>query len=106
MKAHSEAILSRNVTDETIAKLESIVGKNNVNTSDLEKILYSHDLAPLPKEAGVAFKNLPDVVVRPENDEQVAKVVALAYKNGIAIIPRGNATWGLGGCMPDRKSVV
>lgn len=106
MKARSEAILSRNVTDETIAKLESIVGKNNVNTSDLEKILYSHDLAPLPKEAGVAFKNLPDVVVRPENDEQVAKVVALAYKNGIAIIPRGNATWGLGGCMPTHGGIV
>lgn len=102
----NELNLSRDVTDETIAKLEGIVGKDNVNTSDLEKILYSHDLAPLPKEAGVAFKNIPDVVVRAENDEQVAKVVALAHQSGIAIVPRGNATWGLGGCMPTHGGIV
>ncbi len=106
MKSQSEAILSRKVTAETIVKLESILGKDNVNTSDLEKILYCHDLAPLPKEAGVMFKNMPDVVVRPESDEQIAKVVALAYKDGIAIVPRGNATWGLGGCMPTNGGIV
>ncbi|HKM09123.1 MAG TPA: FAD-binding oxidoreductase [Candidatus Methanomethylophilaceae archaeon] len=106
MKAHSEAILSRKVTAETIAKLESIVGKDNVNTSDMEKILYSHDLAPLPKVAGIGFKNIPDVVVRPETDEQISKVVSLAYESGIPIVPRGNATWGLGGCMPTNAGIV
>ncbi len=106
MKANSEVILTRKVTPETITKLEGIVGKDNINTGDMDKILYSHDMAPLPKEAGMAFKNLPDVVVRPETDEQVAKVVALAYRDGIPIIPRGNATWGLGGCMPTNGGIV
>ncbi len=106
MKANSEAILTRKVTSEVISKLEDIVGRDNVNTSDIDKVLYCHDMAPLPKESGIAFNNLPDVIVRPETDEQVAKIVALAYKDGIAITPRGHASWGLGGCMPTNGGIV
>ncbi|MDY0293549.1 MAG: FAD-binding oxidoreductase [Candidatus Methanomethylophilaceae archaeon] len=66
----------------------------------MDRMLYSHDLAPLPKEAGMAFKNVPDVVVRPKNGAEISKIVSLAYRSGVAVVPRGNATWGLGGCMP------
>ncbi len=52
--------LSREVTQGIIVSLEGAVGRENVNTSDLDKVLYSHDLAPLPKEAGIAFDNMPD----------------------------------------------
>ena len=34
-------------------KLASLVGKERVTESNLDRILYSHDLAPLPKELGV-----------------------------------------------------
>ena len=57
--------LSRKVTPEIINKLQEIVGIDNVNTNDMDRMLYGHDLAPLPKEAGLAFKNMPDVIVRP-----------------------------------------
>ena len=101
-----EPKLSRTVTPAIIDKLKAIVGEKNVTTSDMDRILYSHDMAPLPKEAGMAFKNMPDVIVRPETTEQIAHVVRLAYAHGIPIIPRGNASWGLGGCMPTAAGIL
>ena len=44
-----EENLSRKVTPDIIEKLEEIVGKANVNTSEMDRMLYGHDLAPLPK---------------------------------------------------------
>ncbi|MCL2143223.1 MAG: FAD-binding oxidoreductase [Methanomassiliicoccaceae archaeon] len=98
--------LSREVTPEIIGKLEEAIGKENVSTSDMERMLYSHDLAPLPKEAGLAFDNIPDVVVRPTSPEDVAKVVRIANRAGVAITPRGASTWGLGGCIPTAGGIV
>ena len=98
--------LSREVTPEIISKLVAIVGQDNVNTSDMDRMLYSHDLAPLPKEAGMAFKNVPDVVVRPTKIEDVAAIMRLAYQCGIAVTPRGNSTWGLGGSMPIAAGIL
>lgn len=98
--------LSRKVTDAIIAQLKAIVGDKNVNTSGVDRVLYSHDMAPLPKEAGIAFKNIPDVIVRPETVEQISQVMALAYRHGIAVTPRGSASWGLGGCMPTNAGIL
>lgn len=106
MKANGAENLSRKVTPEIIGKLEEIVGKDNVNTSDMDRMLYGHDLAPLPKEAGIAFNNMPDVIVRPCNAEQVSKIAALAFKTGVAVIPRGASTWGLGGSMPVEGGIL
>ncbi|MDR0335395.1 MAG: FAD-binding oxidoreductase, partial [Methanomassiliicoccaceae archaeon] len=89
-----------------IKRLEEAIGKDNVNTSDMERMLYSHDLAPLPKEAGIAFNNIPDVVVRPSSVEDVAKIVRIALKSGVPITPRGASTWGLGGCQPAAAGIV
>lgn len=106
MKSNGAENLSRKVTPEIIASLEEIVGKDNVNTSEMDRMLYGHDLAPLPKEAGVAFNNFPDVIVRPSTAAQISKIVALAYKTGVAITPRGASTWGLGGSMPTEAGIL
>ena len=98
--------LSRKVTPGIIKKLEDTIGKENVNTSDMERLLYSHDLAPLPKEAGLAFDMIPDVIVRPKSVGDVVNIVRIAAKTGVAITPRGASTWGLGGCMPTAAGIV
>lgn len=98
--------LDRNVDERIINALKEIVGAKNVTTSSMDKLLYCKDMAPLPKEAGIAFNNIPDVIVRPENVEQMSKVVKLAYENGIPVVPRGNSSWGLGGCMPTAGGIV
>ena len=97
---------SRKVTEEIIEQLKEAVGAKNVNVNGMDRIIYCHDLAPLPKEAGVAFNCIPDVIVRPEKPEHIAAVMKIAYKHGIAVTPRGNATWGLGGCMPTNAGIV
>jgi len=91
---------SQNVSDNVVKKLQAAIGAENVKTSKFERLLYSHDLAPLPKEAQIAFKNIPDIVVRPRSTEDVAKVVKIANEEGVPITPRGASTWGLGGSMP------
>ena len=98
--------LDREITDAIIEKIKAIVGEKNVSTTDMDRILYGHDMAPLPKEAGMAFNNMPDVIVRPVTPEQISEVVKLAYKHGIPVIPRGNASWGLGGCMPTAGGIL
>ena len=101
-----EKSLKREVTAETKALLSEAVGKNNITDNGVDLLLYSKDLAPLPKEAGMGFKNIPDVVVRPSSVNQISEVVKIAYKEGIPITPRGNSSWGLGGCMPTSAGIV
>ena len=101
-----EPKLDRTVDEKIISALKAIVGDKNVTTTGMDRILYSHDMAPLPKEAGIAFNNMPDVVVRPSTLEQVSQIAKLAYENGVALTPRGNGSWGLGGCMPTAKGIV
>lgn len=98
--------ITRLVTPQTVSSLEDIVGKKNLTVNEVDLLLYSHDLAPLPKMAGMAFKNMPDVVVRPSNVEEISQIIRLAHKNGIAVTPRGNSTWGLGGCMPTNGGII
>ncbi|MDR1690543.1 MAG: FAD-binding oxidoreductase [Candidatus Methanoplasma sp.] len=98
--------LSRKVTPEIISELENVMGKNNVTTNGVDLLLYSKDMAPLPKEAGIAFNNIPDVVVRPSSVTQISDVVRIAHRYGIPIVPRGNSSWGLGGCMPTNAGIV
>ena len=98
--------LKREVTDEVVSALEEAVGKSNVTTNGVDLLLYSKDLAPLPKEAGMGFKNIPDVVVRPSSVSQISQIVKIAHKKGIPVVPRGNSSWGLGGCMPTNAGIV
>lgn len=106
LKGEVDKDLDRTVTPEIIAALKDIVGEANVATEGMELMLYSKDMAPLPKMAGLAFNNIPDVVVRPSTVEEISKIVALAYKHGIPVIPRGNSSWGLGGCQPTCRGIV
>ena len=98
--------LSRDFSDEIKNKLIEAVGKDNVNVAGEEKLLYSHDLAPLPKMAGLAFDNMPDVVVRPSTTAQLSAIMKIAYRHGVCVTPRGNSTWGLGGAQPAFGGIV
>jgi len=104
--ADKDQNVSRKVTKEMISQIEEIAGKNNVTTNGVDLLLYSKDMAPLPKEAGMAFKNIPDVVVRPTTVKEISEIVKLAHKSGVPIVPRGNSSWGLGGCMPTSGGIV
>jgi glycolate oxidase len=72
----------------------------------LERRLYSHDMAPLPKEMDLIFKTMPDSVVRPQYTQDVVQIVKKAISTGKPIVPRGSGTWGLGGSVPVKGGIV
>ena len=72
----------------------------------LERRLYSHDLAPLPKEMDIIFKTMPDSVVRPKYTQDVVQIVKKAISTNKPIVPRGSGTWGLGGSVPVKGGIV
>ena len=92
--------------DELRAALAAIVGEDRVRTDKLERLLYSHDLAPLPKQFELGFKMIPDAVVQPRTAEDVSRIVKLAIEENRPIVPRGGASWGYGGAVPARGGIV
>ncbi|MCK5397357.1 MAG: FAD-binding oxidoreductase [Thermoplasmata archaeon] len=92
--------------NELFERLANIVGQKRVRTNKMEMSVYSHDLAPLPKEAGLAFKVIPDAVVRPKSAHEISDIMKLACEENIPVVPRGAATWGLSGAVPSQGGIV
>lgn len=75
------------VNDEILAKLQAIVGSENVLV-DAEKMQpYAHDEVTDP-----AYHHMPEAVVFAETTEQVAAVVTLANEYKFPVVPRGAGT--------------
>ena len=75
-----------------ISKLKDIVGKNNVKSDPADLYIYGSDSS--------VHSAMPWAVVRPENTEQVQRIVKLANKNKIPIIPRGGGSGMCGQTVP------
>src|SRR5512136_2041413 len=71
----------------------------------MERRLYSHDLAPLPKEMDIIFKTMPDQVARPKDTQEVVQLVRKAISTNQPLVPRGAGTWGLGGSVPVKGGI-
>jgi glycolate oxidase len=85
--------------EEIIEKLAEIVGKDYITTDDADLVAYATDVLP-----GGFIK--PDYVVMPENAHQISKILKLANKENIPVIPRGGGTSELGGCMAWKGGVI
>ena len=66
------------------SELERIVGEENVLTSPEDLVSYSFD--------GTFAEHRPDIVVQPETTDQVSRVLALAHREELPVVPRGMAT--------------
>ncbi|WP_434510716.1 FAD-binding oxidoreductase [Desulfitobacterium sp. AusDCA] len=73
-------------------KLMNIVGKENILTDIVDLETYAFD--------GSMYTGRPDVVVLPENTEQVVEIVKLAVQYNIPILPRGAGSCLSGGAVP------
>jgi glycolate oxidase len=78
--------------------LAAVVGTEHVLSDDLERFLYS-------KDAGV-FRGTATVVVMPASTGQVAELVRVAERHGVAIVARGAGTGLAGGAVPIESVVV
>ncbi|MCJ2137707.1 FAD-binding oxidoreductase [Methylobacterium sp. J-026] len=76
-----------------IELLAAIVGPRNV-------IGPSDDLAPYVTDWRERYHGQADAVVKPANVSEVSQVVALAHREGVAIVPQGGNTGLCGGATP------
>ncbi|GAB6190873.1 FAD-binding oxidoreductase [Desulfocastanea catecholica] len=84
--------------DQLVAELIAIVGKDNVLTAMSDRITHSYD--------ATQEKHLPDVVVYAASTEEVSRVVKLANRLKIPILPRGAGSGFTGGTLPVRGGIV
>lgn len=81
------------ITREDVLKLTEIVGKDSAFVGDDISPDYAHD------ELGTV-KNMPDVLVRVTETEQVSKIMKLAWEREIPVTVRGSGTGLVGAAVP------
>ena len=80
---------------------------SRVNFHKTERKLYGHDIAAIPGLIKPLIGNtVPDAVVQPETEQELAELVRWAVENNIPLTPRGKATSGYGGTLPVKKGLV
>lgn len=85
-----------------IDELRGIVGEENVSVEDRDRIVHSagrsyRDLVRL-RSGRVA--RVPDIVVYPEDEDSVRRILELARRRRYAVIPFGGGTGVVGGVEP------
>ncbi len=82
-----------------ISKLQEIVGKDGVLTSNEDLTAYSYD-------STTVLAHKPDVVVLPTTTEQISQIMKQANENKIPVTPRGGGTNVSGGSIPIKGGIV
>ena len=88
-----------------IEMLRAQVGNASTDHADLERCARDWSWSALyAQQDGRAA--LPDVVVRPDTDEEVAATLRAASEHGVPVVPRGGGSGVMGACVPLRGGVV
>lgn len=87
------------ITQKHIDTLKQIVGNNNLLTSHEDLVTYSYD-------ANTLWTSMPDIVVLPNNADQVSGILKLANEYEIPVTPRGGGTNVNGGSIPIKGGIV
>lgn len=84
------------VTDDIVAELQSICGRENVVFDNPKKLQrYSHDQVP-----GSKYAHLPEVIVMPSSAREIAAIMRLANDRMIPVTPRAAGSGLSGGAVP------
>jgi len=89
------------ISDAIKAKIRKIVGPENVIDSAIDCFGYSYDSSFTP----MSRENIPDLVVRPFNTEEVSAVMTIANEHCIPVTPRGTASGRTGGSIPIKGGI-
>lgn len=79
--------------------LINIVGEENFQDSEIERLVYSYDATP-------NFQSMPDAVISPRNTQEVSKILTLCHEYKIPVVPRGSGTNLSAGACPLEGGVV
>jgi glycolate oxidase len=86
-----QAVLARRA--EIVAAMRTIVAGEGVIDDATEMAAYESD-------GLTAYRQMPMIVVLPDNTEQVSRVMRYCNDNGVKIVPRGAGTSLSGGALP------
>jgi glycolate oxidase len=86
------------ISKDLLKEICGIVGNKNSISTQKEMAEFGADATKIA--------HMPDVVVFPENSEQISRILRLATKNGFAVVPRGAGTGMSGGAIPVQGGVV
>jgi len=84
--------MNRMIDSHIQKELERTVGKDNVFHSQEDLIAFSYD--------GTFAEFKPDIVVSPSNTEEVSRVMQIAYREEIPVVPRGMGSGLAAGSIP------
>jgi glycolate oxidase len=70
------------------------------------KVTDSHDVVNFHASDKWHAKSLPEIVVFPENTEDVSRVLKFAYENRIPVTTRGAGHGYVGGCVPIKGGIA
>jgi glycolate oxidase len=85
--------------DSVKLQIKNIVGDKNYFDQYEDRLCYSYDGTPI-------FQQLPEAVVFPQDEEQIASLFRLANQVPFNIVPRGAGTGLSGGSIPVENSIV
>ena len=71
-----------------------------------ERLLYSRDVADLPRIARLVFNFNTLAIVQPTSHSEIRQIIQLCEKFKIPLIPRGTGTGGYGGVLPIKNGVI
>lgn len=93
----------RKITTKIVESIVKILGNESlVIYKDKENLnSYSND-----ESGGDYYAHLPDIVVKPETEEQISSIVKLANDENIPITPRGAGSGLAGGAIPVFGGIV
>ena len=81
-----------------ITRISDIVGSDNLTRRVEDLHCYSYD--------GTARPHLPDLVVFPQDTDQISEIMKLATSHRIPVVPRGAGTGMTGGVVPVEGGIV
>jgi glycolate oxidase len=81
-----------------IKELQDIVGEENVRADEVELMAYSRDMS--------VHVGIPEAIVFAYSTDQVSKIMALANKHRIPVIPRGSGTSVTGAVLAPTGGIV
>jgi len=86
-------LMFERVTPKILQELEKIVGEENVIPPGGDLSAYSHDETE-------DFVFSPEVVVKPQNAEEISAILRLAQSSSVAVTPQAGRTSLSGGALP------
>ncbi len=81
-----------------VEEIAAIVGRENFSTNIADLYTYGFDSS--------IHHRTPDVVVRPASTDEVSRLVKLASREGIPVVPRGGGTGLCGAAVPIKGGMV